>query len=199
VAYANEPDASTLAAGACVAAPSNFTACGGSPVGTWRLTGIGDCDDAQQGIHDFLDSINCPSGHGKGSQMLRSWVRFVGDGTFSAGSVYRNAEAVTFPKSCLPMGTTSCSVLATSDTDASDGDTTTVEDSGTECSIESVSEGDDHGTGTWTQSGGTLNVVEQGRTDARPIAYCIDGDRISVREGDGSAEDPYQYSTFARL
>ena len=165
-------DGSSVGTGTCGA----FTPCGGSIVGTWRITAY--CYNAGTST-----SASCPG------EIVSSHLQPSGTVTFASGGTYSTAMKMSgtidfmYPASCLTSYGVTCAQLVTS---------TNTADAGVSLSCNSNAAGDctcaenlagasSTEEGTYTTAGNTLTMTKTGSTSTpTPTDYCALGSSLTL-------------------
>jgi hypothetical protein len=122
-------------------------------------------------------------------------VEFKSSGNYTVALKSDAVQNVSVPQSCLPEGD-SCSDLAESDADDSDGDTLEISVSGDNCLLEVEFHKADSTAGVWEVDGSQLTMTDSDGPDTS--AFCVSGNTLTVK----SVDDLYgtvSWGVFERL
>ena len=160
---------------------ASFTPCGGSPVGTWRITAFcstpqtsapngSTCSDAAIGIHNI---------------QLTGTANFASSGTYSIATTSTGTMDITYPSSCLSAGNTSCAKLQTVMTPTNPS-ASCVSNAAGDCTCDMAINGTSTEQGTYTTSGSSITMVKTGST-ATPddvSEFCVQGNTLTLHAAD---------------
>jgi hypothetical protein len=145
----------------------DFTACGGDVVGKWAFSAA--CATLAPGSDPF--NGQCPTATMTLTVDMSGTVEFVADGTYSVNNTVNASMKADIPKSCLPPGAT-CEAMA---------DGKPVTDTGSSCVLtETQPEETNAESGTYTASGSTLTLTDEGGTP-EAAEYCVTGNTAQVK------------------
>jgi len=143
------------------------TACGGSVVGTWKITQT--CLSATQDL-----SSTCPGASAIYDYMLSGTATYNTDGTYSSAGIVSALVHEHFPSGCMPFGFT-CAQLQQMAMDAGTSSCSTDAQGSCNCDgVTPVTPGSE--TGTYSASGGTLTTMHDGTTSL--ASYCVKGNLL---------------------
>ena len=169
-----------------------FSACGGNIVGTWHPVTV--CGSTQS------SSSGCQGETSSGNLNTSGSVVFNSDGTFSINETVSGTATDTFPKSCLPQFQ-SCDqvaafVSATGPMASCSGDISV----SCTCQV-TLKEMTVTANGTYTTSGSTVTLMQQGSSGGNPASYCVQGNTLTVTGigmGGMSGMGAAGYSVFSK-
>jgi hypothetical protein len=164
----------------------SFTPCGGSIVGTWRLTGTCYSIPGVGTTNADAGTASCLGEQTTTNNQLTGTLLFETNGTYSVATVTSGNTQFSYPASCLTTYGMTCAAL--NSTLATEGET----DAGVSGSCSSTSAGgctctetmkgySFSETGTYTTSGSALTMNPSTSTSSPvPIEYCVQGTHLSI-------------------
>lgn len=148
---------------------SDFSACGGDPVGEWTF--VDGCFEGE--LDPGIDG--CPEATGSVSNIAVEGTAMVrDDGTFAIDSVITGDVVVTVPADCL-MGATCAQVSEFANADCTDN--------GDGCDCASSIQETTQESGTWEVEGDTFISTVDGEAPEEAL-FCVDGDVIKLQPQD---------------
>jgi hypothetical protein len=145
---------------------SEFSACGGDPVGEWTIAdacfagsqgAVEGCPESSTRIDDFVLS---------GTIDLRA------DGSYASDISTMGTAVLTVPMSCLNGATCDDLAQASGLPCSANGDA---------CECENQGDARTQETGTWEASGSTITTMDSGG-DTGSNQYCVDGDVLELHD-----------------
>lgn len=162
------------------AASCDFAACGGDPVGEWRIA-----DSCV--TYDTSPPEDCPEADASyGTVDMSGTMSLDADGTYSLSTSMSFDVTIDFPTSCL--GGATCDQIEQNLVLSFPGSSCQTSAQGCACTSPFDESSDE--TGTWEADGGTLRVVDQGG-DPTDLDLCATGGSLQLRsasEGGGTIE-----------
>lgn len=166
----------------------SFTACGGSVVGTWKISNL--CmGQADAGVSNG-DASACSGTPTNVSATYGGTLTFASDGTYTVSLTTAGSASFTYSSSCLSsMGMTCTQIdsllksLGTSDAGVS-GSCASASSGGCACS-ETLNSTMSPETGNYTTSGSTITMQSSTSTSTSTTAdlsdYCVQGNTLMIR------------------
>lgn len=171
----------------------SFSACGGDIVGSWAVSAacVDDKKDAGTG-NPFGPA--CPQASLNVSLDATGTIDLRSDGTYETALMGTPMITLTVPGSCLVGGmlpVADCAALAKAlDKDGGSSTTCTGDKTvGCTCTGSAGKFSGDHSMGTYTVAGDILQTDKQtdsGTAAGDPAPYCVSGNTLKVRTGDGT-------------
>jgi hypothetical protein len=170
----------------------SFAACGGDIVGDWTITSVCVDDKKDAGTSNPFGPA-CPQASLDVALDASGTAVFRSDGTYATSLSGTPMITLTVPSSCLVGGSLpvpDCAALAKA-LDKDGGATTCTGDktTGCTCTGKAGKFSGDHSMGTYSVSGNMLTTtkdIDSGTHTGDPAPYCVSGNMLKVRGGDGS-------------
>jgi hypothetical protein len=167
-------DGQDLAGSIC----STFTACGGSVVGTWKVSSI--CLDAPQGYP------SCPGFLHSGQLEYSGTVTFSSSGTYTRALTKSGTLVASYPMSCL-SGTT-CAQLSAAIFQADAGYTGSCSSSADTCVCSTTYAGPENEQGSFTTDGNSIVMTSSAGSGDEKGGYCVLGNQLTIRSSTSTSK-----------
>ena len=155
---------------------SDFTACGGNPVGDWTF--VDACFDAE--LDPDVD--NCPEATAAIENLaIEGTATVESGGTFATDFTITGDVVLTVPDSCL-NGLTCAQLSAAANADCSDNG-----DGGCDCT--DTLEDNTQESGSWEVDGNNFVTTTAGQ-DPEEAPFCVQGDVLKLQPPPNNADGP---------
>jgi hypothetical protein len=161
-----------------LAACGDFTPCGGSVVGTWRITEY--CSEPAT-----FSSSNCTMKIDLSNVQLSGTFDFTSSGSYSSAGSGGGTATFTYSQGCLTAMKIACAQMASSIESADAGvSLSCISNAAGDCNCtEAMPQTAGSEQGTYTISGSSLVMTKTGSTDApTPSDYCVQGNTLKMRQ-----------------
>jgi hypothetical protein len=165
-------------AGASTSVCGTFTGCGGSIVGTWRVSSI--CLDAPQGYP------SCPGFQHSGQLEYSGIITFSSNGTYTSALAKSGNLVSTYPTTCL-AGTT-CAQLSSSLFKPDSGYSGSCSSNADACVCTAIYAGPEDEQGTYTVEGSSI-IMSSARLGGDQGQFCVQGNQLTIRSSSTSSPD----------
>ena len=155
-----------------------FTACGGSIVGTWKVSSL--CLDAPQGYP------SCPGFQHSGQLQYSGTITFSSSGTYISALTRSGTLVSTYPTTCLAGST--CSQLSSSLFQPDAGYAGSCSSNADACVCSATYAGPEDEQGTYTIDGSSI-VMSSASWGGDQGQYCVQGNQLTVRSTPSSSSD----------
>jgi len=157
----------------------SFTPCGGSIVGTWKLTST--CSSMPD-----AGTSNCPGEQVSTSLQYTGTLTFLSSGAYSVSASISGNANFTYPASCLTSLGMTCAQIdtnlkATGATDAGISGACTSASAGACACTETMKSMPSSEDGTYTTSGSALTMISSSSSTSQDSAeYCVRGNQLTI-------------------
>jgi hypothetical protein len=165
-----------------VSTDCGFSACGGSVVGTWKVTSV--CAEIAGQLIDV-----CPGVTAQLDLTLTGTTTFTADGTSSNDLTSKATITYTLDAPCLNAITSgkppaTCDALSKpADATKGEGPTTCTGDPKVSCTcVEDDPESSDTSTGTYTVDGNNITMTDDADGTTKTAEFCVKGGEIRVKQ-----------------